>query len=90
MSFLHLDLGIGGAERLVVDLRDKIRVTVSADGQEAGETVANAGVSEEAAMALMTLGYGAPAARQAVSKAIDKHDADLSVQQLIKLALKER
>ena len=84
--------GIGRktAERLVIDLRDKIRVTVSADGQEAEETVANAGVSEEAAMALMTLGYGAPAARQAVSKAIDKHDADLSVQQLIKLALKER
>ena len=84
--------GIGRktAERLVIDLRDKIRVTVSADGQEAEETVANAGVSEEAAMALMTLGYGPPAARQAVSKAIDKHGADLSVQQLIKLALKER
>jgi Holliday junction DNA helicase RuvA len=84
--------GIGRktAERLVIDLRDKIRVTASADGQEAEETVANAGVSEEAAMALMTLGYSAPAARQAVSKAIDKHDADLSVQQLIKLALKER
>ena len=84
--------GIGRktAERIVIDLRDKIRVTVSADGQEAEETVANTGVSEEAAMALMTLGYRAPAARQAVSKAIDKHGADLSVQQLIKLSLKER
>ena len=38
----------------------------------------------------MTLGYAAPAARQAVRKAVEKHGTDLSVQQLIKLALKER
>ena len=81
--------GIGRktAERLVLDLRDKVRVTASADG---GEAVADVGITEEAAMALMTLGYAAPAARQAVSNVVDKNGADLSVQQLIKLALKER
>jgi len=84
--------GIGRktAERLVLDLRDKVRVTASAEGGEAGEAVADVGITEEAAMALMTLGYAAPAARQAVSKVVDKNGADLSVQQLIKLALKER
>jgi Holliday junction DNA helicase RuvA len=84
--------GIGRktAERLVLDLRDKVRVTASADGGEAGDAVADVGITEEAAMALMTLGYAAPAARLAVSKAVDKNGADLSVQQLIKLALKER
>ena len=84
--------GIGRktAERLVLDLRDKVRVTASADGGEAGDVVADVGITEEAAMALMTLGYAAPAARQAVSKVVDKNGADLSVQQLIKLALKER
>ena len=84
--------GIGRktAERLVLDLRDKVRVTASADGGEAGEAVADVGITEEAAMALMTLGYAAPAARQAVSNVVDKNGADLSVQQLLKLALKER
>ena len=39
----------------------------------------------------MTLGYAGPAARQAVRKALDKNPGDeLTVQQLIKLALKER
>ena len=49
------------------------------------------GDAEEAALALMTLGYAGPAARQAVCKALDKNPGDgLTVQQLIKLALKER
>ena len=86
--------GIGRktAERLVLDLRDKVRLTASAEGEETGVSAdADAATSEEAAMALMTLGYAAPAARQAVRKALDKHGgADLSVQQLIKLSLKER
>lgn len=85
--------GIGRktAERLVLDLRDKVRLTASAEGEEGVSADADAATSEEAAMALMTLGYAAPAARQAVRKALDKHGgADLSVQQLIKLSLKER
>lgn len=82
--------GIGRktAERLVLDLKDKVHLSAAAAGEAASE--AKAGASEEAAKALMTLGYAAPAARQAVRKAVEKHGADLSVQQLIKLALKER
>ena len=86
--------GIGRktAERLVLDLRDKVRLTASVEGEQAGEAAdANAATSEEAAMALMTLGYAGPAARQAVRKALDKQGGDTpSVQQLIKLALKDR
>ena len=81
--------GIGRktAERLVLDLKDKIHASAPV-GEAASE--AKPGASEEAAKALMTLGYAAPAARQAVRKAVEKHGTDLSVQQLIKLALKER
>ena len=81
--------GIGRktAERLVLDLKDKVHASAPA-GEAASE--AKPGASEEAAKALMTLGYAAPAARQVVRKAVEKHGADLSVQQLIKLALKER
>ncbi len=82
--------GIGRktAERLVLDLKDKVRLSTPAAGEAALE--AHAGASEEAAKALMTLGYAAPVARQAVRKAVEKHGTDLSVPQLIKLALKER
>ena len=81
--------GIGRktAERLVLDLKDKVHASAPA-GEAA--SAAKLGASEEAAKALMTLGYAAPAARQAVRKAVEKHGPDLSVQQLIKLALKER
>ena len=87
--------GIGRktAERLVLDLRDKVQLTAPADGEEASAETpdAQAASAEEAAQALMTLGYAGPAARQAVCKALDKNPGDeLTVQQLIKLALKER
>ena len=89
--------GIGPNSALTVlsgmplrDLQEAIRISTSATDEPATGTEVDAGPSEEAALALMTLGYAAPAARQAVRKAIDKYGADLSVQQLIKQALKER
>ena len=83
--------GIGKrtAERLVLDLRDK--VSLSADISEIetqGET--GSAISEEVAMALMALGMTPSEARQAVMKAIERNGSDLTVQQLIKFALKER
>lgn len=82
--------GIGRktAERLVLDLKDKIRVSAPAAGEAALEAELDA--REEAAKALMKLGDAAPAARQAVRKAVEKHGTDLSVGQLIRLALRER
>jgi len=84
--------GIGRrtAERMALDLRDKVRL--SAAGEERGEKAGKADSShvEEAVMALMALGIAAAAARQAVSKAVQKNGVAQSVQQLIKQALKER
>lgn len=82
--------GIGRktAERLVLDLKDKICLSVPAAGEAALEAKPDA--SEEATKALMALGYVASAARQAVRKAVEKHGTDLSVEQLIRLALRER
>ena len=86
--------GIGRktAERLVLDLRDKVQLTAPVGGEEATEIPdAEAASTEAAALALMTLGYAGPVARQAVRKVLDKNPGDeLTVQQLIKLALKER
>tara|TARA_B100000212_G_scaffold336734_1_gene310499 strand:+ start:751 stop:1344 length:594 start_codon:yes stop_codon:yes gene_type:complete len=83
--------GIGKrtAERLVLDLRDKVSLSADvSEGKRQEETGSN--ISEEAAMALMALGMTSSEARQTVRKAIERNGSDLTVQQLIKLALKER
>ncbi len=83
--------GIGKrtAERLVLDLRDKISLgTPASEGETQDE--AGSAISEEAAMALVALGMTPPDARQTVRKAIERNGSDLTVQQLIKFALKER
>jgi Holliday junction DNA helicase RuvA len=83
--------GIGKrtAERLVLDLRDKISLSMpTSEGETQDE--AGSAISEEAAMALVALGMTPPDARQAVRKAIERNGSDLTVQQLIKFALKER
>ena len=86
--------GIGKktAERMVVELKDKIQATAlqsdtaTADSQAAGEPVA----VEEAVLALIALGFAPAAARRAVAQVVKKSGADQSVQQLIRQALKER
>ena len=83
--------GIGKrtAERLVLDLKDKVSLSADvSEGKIQDETGSD--ISEEAAMALMALGMTPSEARQTVRKAIERNGSDLTVQQLIKLALKER
>ena len=83
--------GIGKrtAERLVLDLRDKVSLSADISEIETQDGTGSA-ISEEAAMALMALGMTPSEARQAVRKAIERNGSDLTVQQLIKFALKER
>jgi len=83
--------GIGKrtAERLVIDLRDKVSLSADISEIETQDGTGSA-ISEEAAMALMALGMTPSEARQAVRKAIERDGSDLTVQQLIKFALKER
>jgi len=76
--------GIGQktAERVVVDLRDKMKKTAIGGGV----TIASQ-VQEEALSALVMLGFNQPASQKAVQKILRETPA-LTVEQLIKSALK--
>ena len=84
-------IGLKTAQRVIVDLKDKIKTTGMAAGGDAmtgpAFTPANAQVQEEAIAALTMLGF-AQAPSQKVVMAILKEDADAPVEQVIKLALK--
>ena len=85
--------GIGKmtAQRIIVDLRDKIVALGIADEIPAGGSVAapvNSAVRDEAVAALTMLGF-APAPTQKVVVAILTEQPDLPVEQVVKLALKQ-
>ena len=85
--------GIGKmtAQRIIVDLRDKIVALGIADEIPAGGTVGtpvNSAVKDEAVSALTMLGF-APAPTQKVVVAILSEHPDLPVEQVVKLALKQ-
>ena len=85
--------GIGKmtAQRIIVDLRDKIVALGIADEIPAGGTMGtpvNSAVKDEAVSALMMLGF-APAPTQKVVVAILSEHPDLPVEQVVKLALKQ-
>ena len=85
--------GIGKmtAQRIIVDLRDKIVALGIADEIPAGGTMAapvNNTVKDEAVSALTMLGF-APAPTQKVVVAILTEQPDLPVEQVVKLALKQ-
>ena len=85
--------GIGKmtAQRIIVDLRDKIVALGIADEIPAGGTVSapvNNAVRDEAVAALTMLGF-APAPTQKVVVAILQEQPDLPVEQVVKLALKQ-
>lgn len=78
--------GIGGktAERIIVDLKDKIKVT---DSTLRFQQPLSSEVAEEAMSALMMLGFN-KAASQKVLSTLLKDDPTAQVEQLIKAALK--
>lgn len=85
--------GIGKmtAQRIIVDLRDKIVALGIAEEIPAGGTVeapVNTAVRDEAVAALTMLGF-APAPSQKVVVAILKEQPDAPVEQVVKLALKQ-
>lgn len=85
--------GIGKmtAQRIIVDLRDKIVALGIAEEIPAGGTMAapvNSAVKDEAVSALTMLGF-APAPTQKVVVAILTEQPDLPVEQVVKLALKQ-
>ena len=85
--------GIGKmtAQRIIVDLRDKIVALGIADEIPAGGTIAtpiNNAVRDEAVAALTMLGFS-PAPTQKVVVAILQEHPDAPVEQVVKLALKQ-
>lgn len=85
-------IGLKTAQRVIVDLKDKIKTGGAAAAGSAGAmgttlTAANAQVQEEAIAALTMLGF-AQVPSQKVVLGILKEEPDAPVEQVIKLALK--
>jgi holliday junction DNA helicase RuvA len=80
--------GIGGktAQRLILELRDKLK-------KEGEEIAANTGVvrntvRQEALSALVTLGIAKPAAEKSVDAVLKRAGSNVSLEELVKQALK--
>jgi Holliday junction DNA helicase RuvA len=89
VAALNAIKGIGAktAQRIIVDLKDKI---MKIGGAAAGNSVfgtADSEVRNEAVQALSMLGFAAAAAQKAVTQIL-KSEPNAKVEQLIKLALK--
>ena len=83
-------IGLKTAQRIIVDLRDKIVALGIADEIPAGGTMSapvNNAVKDEAVAALTMLGFS-PAPTQKVVLQILQQQPDLPVEQVVKLALK--
>lgn len=79
--------GIGAktAQRLVLELQDKLKK----EGPDSLiSTPKNTTIREEALSALVMLGFGKQVAEKAIDNALKKSEEDLTVEQMIKIALK--
>jgi len=78
-------IGAKGAQRIVLELQDKLKK------EGTGSLMAaplNNTVRDEALSALMMLGFAKQPAEKAIDNAIKNGDANLTVEQMIKIALK--
>ncbi len=80
-------IGTKTAQRIIVDLKDKILKIAGTGSGSAMSVTANSEVKEEAVSALVMLGFAATASQKAVDQIL-KNDPNLRVEQLIKTALK--
>lgn len=78
-------IGAKSAQRLVLELQDKLKKEGSGSLMAAP---LNNTVKEEALSALMMLGFAKPASEKAIDNAVKVGGQDLSVEQMIKIALK--
>ena len=84
--------GIGKktAERVIVDLQDKIRAPAATPADPIDDSGADPEVMAEAVMALVALGIPTPSARKAAASALKLGGPEQSLQELIRRALQER
>ena len=89
-------LGAKGAQRIVLDLRDKLKkegitaaiVPAGAASASVAERLAGNKNRSEAVSALVTLGFARAAAEKALDTLIEQHGPALRVEEMIKFALK--
>ena len=81
--------GIGAktAQRIIIDLKDKIKYTGSGDTVKVPAAIFAAGAAQEAVSALVMLGFTKANSEKVVAK-ISKEAPDLSIERIIKEALK--
>jgi len=81
--------GIGGktAQRLILELRDKLRKSSPNEASTLGSTPNNT-TRQEALTALMTLGIPRAAAEKSIETVLKKSGNTISLEDLVKLALK--
>jgi len=81
--------GIGpkSAQRLILELKDKLKKSPSADGMDTLLTHSTV-MTDEALAALSMLGFQKAQAEKAVQKALKDNNHIQSVEELIKLSLK--
>lgn len=77
-------IGLKTAQRIVVDLHDKVGKSAVADGVQ---SIAGSDVRSEAVAALVMLGFQQTASRKVVDK-LTQEDPKLTVEQLIKKSLR--
>ncbi len=77
-------IGLKTAERIIVDLKGKV---MKSDNDAAALFVADSTIKKEAQSALIMLGFAAQASQKAIENIL-KEKPDVSVEQLIKMALK--
>lgn len=78
-------IGAKSAQRLVLELQDKLKKEGS--GSLMAAPLSNT-IREEALSALLMLGFAKPASEKVIDKIVKDGGPDLSVEQMIKLALK--
>ena len=79
-------IGAKSAERIIIDLRDKL--SKENFGSEISIETNNS-IQEEALSALIALGFGKNMAEKVVAKALKGSESDITVEELIKTALKD-
>ncbi len=78
------------AQRLILELKEKIHQQTRMKDLAAGVPVppSQQGKVNEALLALMALGYKQPEARKAIDRVVKQSGADISLEEMVRLALK--
>jgi Holliday junction DNA helicase RuvA len=79
-------IGVKSAQRLIIELKDKIVEGEGADSSELFGSAARSEIVEEASRALIMLGFAKPAVNKAI-QTILKANPNAKVEQIIKSAL---